>query len=85
MDIQEDNVIIIEALEQYEAIRKSGEINVMDYDAVMEIAEQNEFWELFQLNRADYAYLLQNYTRLMALYKVAQNIRVDNPPTKMVD
>jgi hypothetical protein len=46
---------------------------MLDYYAVMGEAEVQEYYDLADLERDDYLYLLGNFSRLMQLYEIKQD------------
>lgn len=61
-----------EVMEQYEAVRKSGVINMFDYYSVIEIAGKLKFDSLSSLTREEYKELLMNFGKLMKKYSIKQ-------------
>jgi len=51
--------------EQFESIRKSGICNMIDMNCVQNAAESFGMFELADMDKMDYIYLLKNYSKLM--------------------
>jgi len=66
-------VISKAAVEQYELVRQSGLVNMLDYCAVTYIAEIIGADDLAQVSYEDYKTLLANFNTLMAHYGIAQD------------
>lgn len=66
-------VISKAAVEQYELVRQSGLVNMLDYCDVMYIAEIIGADNLAQISYEDYKILLTNFGTLMAHYGIAQD------------
>lgn len=67
-----DSPITREVMEQYEQLRRLGPCNMFDLGCVQLYAEQMEFYELAELDRGDYLYILKNFSQLMAHYEIEQ-------------
>ena len=52
-------------MEQYEHIRQEGPCNMFDFNCVQGVACSFGFFELADLEKEDYVYILSNYSRLM--------------------
>jgi len=65
-------IITKEIMNQYEIIRRTGACNMYDYGCVVGVADQFEMYELGSLERKEYVYILQNFSRLMKKYNIKQ-------------
>ena len=61
------------AVEQYELVRQSGLVNMLDYHGVTYIAEIIGANDLAQISYEDYKILLTNFSTLIAHYGIAQD------------
>lgn len=64
-----------EVYEQYETIRREGQVNMMDRIGVADIAVMKGFDELADVaaNRSDYVELLRRYSELKAKYETTRS------------
>ena len=59
-----------EVMEQYEEVRSLGPCNMFDFGCVQQAADELEFYELANLDRKDYVYILSNFGKLMKHYNI---------------
>jgi hypothetical protein len=62
-----------ETMEQYEAIRQSGVINMFNYSGVISIAKRIKAKSLSSLSLDDYKELLMNFGKLMKQFDIKQD------------
>lgn len=59
-------------MKQYEAIRKLGACNMFDFNCVQRYADKLEMYDLASIDRNDYGYILQNFSKLMTKFNIQQ-------------
>jgi len=67
-----EDQITKEVIKQYEQIRKMGLCNMFDFRCVSNIADQIEFYDLAELTREEYVYILSNFRKLMKKYNITR-------------
>ncbi len=60
-------------MEQYEAVRQSGDCNMFDYNCVITIADRLNFYALACLTRDEYKDILMNFGKYMKKFGVLQD------------
>lgn len=62
-----------EIMERYEQIRSLGPCNMFDFYCIQRIANEMEFYDLANLTKQEYIYILSNFSQLMKKYGISQD------------
>lgn len=70
--VVENENVTEEVMIQYEAIRQLGPCNMFDFSGVISNCHRLGFRDLENLSLDDYKYILNNFSKLMKYYEIAQ-------------
>jgi len=70
----ENEAITEQVIAQYEALRKLGPCNMLDWRCVTRTALKLGFEELSEVSQDDYRYIIGNFGALMTYYSIDQSL-----------
>ena len=65
-----NEIITKEVMQQYEKVRSGGACNMVDYYCVINTAYAFKLYDLAELEREDYFFILSNYSELTEKFNI---------------